>query len=213
MRLHWIADLLDSEFNVASNEEDLTAFSVLDECREYVDSAFLKGATGLFTQGDDSVRQVITGVFLTNRFLKRVPSDSLVVTHHHFDYFEDDRGLQPIRRSSCGLCGIETSPFTCFMPRLTRIRCMALPRRSQTVVGWRKRRCSSTTMAHQSHCLARLHVSQWRAFAAPLEARCADPTSRFISTDRPWSESLSLPAGETRPRFCSAHTTGSVTLC
>ena len=91
-----IAQLLDHDFGVASHEENLTGFSIREECREYVYPPFLERTTWLFTHNSTKVEEVVTGVFLTARFLERVPQNSLVVTHHHYDYHEDDRGLQPL---------------------------------------------------------------------------------------------------------------------
>lgn len=96
MRTTEIVALIDDEFSIATNEEALTDFAILDESQSYVYPPFLDGETGLFTCCSAEIEQVITGVFLTREFVESVPQDSLIVTHHHFDYFEDERGLVPL---------------------------------------------------------------------------------------------------------------------
>ena len=91
-----IAGMLDRDFGVATNEENLVAYAVSEECRAYIHPPFLEQKTWLFTRNSEDVREVIIGVFLTDQFLQHVPPSSLIVTHHHFDYYEDVRGLQPL---------------------------------------------------------------------------------------------------------------------
>ena len=89
---------LDEEFGIAANAEDLLEFAVVDDNRHLLASDFIKGKTGLLLKSSEDVERVFTAVFISAGVVKKVVErpKSLVFTHHHFDYFEDERGLQPI---------------------------------------------------------------------------------------------------------------------
>jgi putative NIF3 family GTP cyclohydrolase 1 type 2 len=91
-----IQQLLDSEFNISSNDEDLVAFAITENNRIYINSDFLNGTTGLFTKTTEEIQLVATTVFLTDVVLRNAVENTLLFTHHHFNYYENERGLQPL---------------------------------------------------------------------------------------------------------------------
>ncbi len=100
MKLSDLQSTLDSEFRVADSEEDLTAFALTPENRPFVNEEFVSRQTGLFTCNAEEVDIVLTTVFITKEIVRQASHyrNSLIFTHHHFDYFESERGLQPIAR-------------------------------------------------------------------------------------------------------------------
>lgn len=90
---------LDEEFAVVSSTEDLVQWAVTAENRDMVYSEFLEHRTGLMVAGAVKVQAVRTTVFVTDSIVKKLRETlpCLLFTHHNFDYYEDDRGLQPIR--------------------------------------------------------------------------------------------------------------------
>lgn len=96
MKLSSIQQLLDNEFNISSNDEDLVEFAVTEKNKKYINSDFLNGTTGLFTKTTEEIQSVSTTVFLTDVVLRNVVDNTLLFTHHHFNYYEDERGLQPL---------------------------------------------------------------------------------------------------------------------
>jgi putative NIF3 family GTP cyclohydrolase 1 type 2 len=91
---------LDSEFKVAENKEDLTAFALTPDNRPFVCEEFVSHQTGLLTRNAEEVDVVLTTVFITEEIVRQASQyhNALIFTHHHFDYFESERGLQPISR-------------------------------------------------------------------------------------------------------------------
>jgi putative NIF3 family GTP cyclohydrolase 1 type 2 len=92
---------LDAALGIAANAEDLLEFAVTDDNREFMETDFLEGRSGLVLKSSDHIERIFTVVFITARIvekLQRYPN-SLVFTHHHFDYHEDERGLEPIAPS------------------------------------------------------------------------------------------------------------------
>ena len=96
MKLSNIQNLLDNEFNIATNEENLVDFAATEDTRKYVNSDFLNGKTGLFTKNSEDIHSVSTTVFLTDAVLGEAGDNTLIFTHHHFNYYEDERGFQPL---------------------------------------------------------------------------------------------------------------------
>jgi len=94
-----ITKKLDQEFNIASNHENLVEWAVTDENRKYIDDYFLARKTGLMTRSSTLIKKVFTTVFITDNIVNEISKNAecLIITHHHFNYFEDERGLQPIR--------------------------------------------------------------------------------------------------------------------
>jgi len=99
MKLHGLAARLDHEFRIVGHPEDLTDFAVVDDNRALVNPSFLARRTALMLEGDEEIQDVICVVFVTDAIVEQLAArrNCLVFTHHHFDYHEDDRGLQPIR--------------------------------------------------------------------------------------------------------------------
>jgi putative NIF3 family GTP cyclohydrolase 1 type 2 len=89
---------LDKAFGIAASSEDLLQFAVVDDNRHLLHPAFLEGTTGLVLKSSPTVERVFTAVFISAGVTAKILKypDSLIFTHHHFDYFEDERGLKPI---------------------------------------------------------------------------------------------------------------------
>ncbi len=89
---------LDHEFRIAENAEDLVEWAVTDLNRPHVGPAFLEGRTGLMLQGDDTVQKAYTAVFVSDTVVEKIlrQRNCLLFTHHHFNYYEDEKGFQPI---------------------------------------------------------------------------------------------------------------------
>ena len=98
MKLSTLTSKLDLEFRIAENTEDLVEWAVTESNRSFVFPAFLERRTGLMLQGDDTVKKVYTVVFVSDRVVEKILQERncLLFTHHHFNYYEDERGLQPI---------------------------------------------------------------------------------------------------------------------
>lgn len=98
MRTSDLASRLDEAFGIAASAEDLLQFAVVDDNRHLLNPEFLDRRTGLVLKSSQTVERVFTAVFIsagvTGKILQH--PNSLVFTHHHFDYSEDERGLQPI---------------------------------------------------------------------------------------------------------------------
>jgi putative NIF3 family GTP cyclohydrolase 1 type 2 len=93
-----VVDALDQEFDALSGREDLVQWAVTEENCRWINPKFLKQKTGLMMVGQEKIHAVYTTVFVTDRVVDKLSNEppSLLVTHHHFNYFEDERGLQPI---------------------------------------------------------------------------------------------------------------------
>ena len=89
---------LDNEFDVLSGREDLVRWAVTEDNCHWINPTFLKQKTGLMIVGVGKVHAVRTSVFVTDRVVEQLSDQrpSLLLTHHQFNYFEDERGLQPI---------------------------------------------------------------------------------------------------------------------
>ena len=100
MKLHDLAASLDQEFGIVGHPENLTEFAVVDENRSSVNPSFLERQTALMLEGNEEIQGVICAVFVTDAIMEQlsVRRNCLLFTHHHFDYHEDERGLEPIRR-------------------------------------------------------------------------------------------------------------------
>ncbi|HQT92988.1 MAG TPA: Nif3-like dinuclear metal center hexameric protein [Candidatus Kryptobacter bacterium] len=82
-----------------SNRENLLEWAITEENEQFVGSDFLGRKTGLMTFNSDEIKKVYTAVFVSENVVNRVAKESecLILTHHNFDYYEDGRGLLPIR--------------------------------------------------------------------------------------------------------------------
>ena len=100
MMLEGLASRLDEEFAVVSCSEDLVEWAVTTGNRDLVYSEFLEHKTGLMVAGAPTLHAVRTCVFVTDRIVMKLRESPpcLLFTHHNFDYYEDGRGLQAIRR-------------------------------------------------------------------------------------------------------------------
>jgi putative NIF3 family GTP cyclohydrolase 1 type 2 len=99
MHLDELVDQLDEDFGVASSNENLVQWAVTEENRSLMHPAFLERKTGLMAVASGTIESVRTVVFVTDHIVGKLRESSpcLLFTHHNFDYYEDKRGLQPIR--------------------------------------------------------------------------------------------------------------------
>lgn len=89
---------LDREFDALAGREDLVQWAVTEENCRWINPTFLKQKTGLVIVGLEKIQTVRTAVFVSDRVVQKLSheSPSLLLTHHHFNWFEDERGLQPV---------------------------------------------------------------------------------------------------------------------
>jgi putative NIF3 family GTP cyclohydrolase 1 type 2 len=89
---------LDREFDALAGREDLVQWAVTEENCRWINPTFLKQKTGLLIVGLEKIHAVRTSVFVSDRVVQKLSNEPpcLLLTHHHFNYFEDERGLQPI---------------------------------------------------------------------------------------------------------------------
>ncbi len=95
-----IIEELDHEFDSLTGREDLVQWAVTEENCKWINPTFLKQKTGLMIVGAGKIHAVSTSVFVTDRVVERLAGEPscLLMTHHNFNYFEDERGLQPINQ-------------------------------------------------------------------------------------------------------------------
>ncbi|AEE16017.1 Nif3-like dinuclear metal center hexameric protein [Treponema brennaborense] len=99
MKLIELQTILDREFKIDRTDENLIDFAVTDENKSFINPDFLSKKTALMTDNSENVDIVLTSVFITKEIVKKALQyrNVLILTHHQFDYFEDERGLQPIK--------------------------------------------------------------------------------------------------------------------
>ncbi len=100
MKLKNLREVLDKEFNILNNRENLLDFAITDENKKFINDDFLERKTGLMIKGSDEIKKVYSVVFITDEVLNKICNENncLIFTHHHFDYYEDERGLQPVSK-------------------------------------------------------------------------------------------------------------------
>jgi putative NIF3 family GTP cyclohydrolase 1 type 2 len=98
MKLELLSQLLDKEFNAGNNGENLVEFAVTDDNKKCFSPAFLANKTGLINSSSDEIEKVFTVVFITQIIVDKLINkrNSLIFTHHHFNYHEDERGILPV---------------------------------------------------------------------------------------------------------------------
>lgn len=89
---------LDREFDALAGREDLVQWAVTEANCRWMNPTFLKQKTGLMIVGLEKIHSVRTSVFVGDRIVQKLSHvpPCLVLTHHNFNWFEDERGLQPI---------------------------------------------------------------------------------------------------------------------
>jgi len=99
MELELLKNILDKEFDIIDNSENLVEFAVTDDNKKYFSNDFLECKTGLLNFNSGKIEKIYTTVFITDNIVEKIKNEKnvLILTHHHFDYYEDERGLQPIR--------------------------------------------------------------------------------------------------------------------
>lgn len=99
MLLNQVVEYLDEAFYLNDTLEDLVAWSFTKSSKEYLNKDFMDKKTGLILNSSDHIQEVFTCVFVTDNIIDQVLSkeNCLLVTHHNFDYYEDGRGLCPIK--------------------------------------------------------------------------------------------------------------------
>lgn len=103
MNLTKLIEILDHEFSVVKTNEDLVTWAVTKENKPYLNPAFLNKKSGLFLKSSKVIEKVYTTVFITDCIIEKIvlqKNKSLLFTHHHFDYYEDHRGLVPMSVSN-----------------------------------------------------------------------------------------------------------------
>ncbi|MBD3276943.1 MAG: transcriptional regulator [Candidatus Aegiribacteria sp.] len=105
MRLKSISKTLDNEFGIPDHPENLVEWAVTEETQEYINSDFLNHQTGLMTDSFDTITEVFSCVFVSDQVVKKLKQEKnvLLFTHHQFNYYEDERGLQPISPETFGI--------------------------------------------------------------------------------------------------------------
>lgn len=98
MEINTVASKLDNEFNIPNHPEDLVAWAVTDDNKDFINPDFINKRTALFTKNSNDISKVYTVVFITEEIVNKISREKkcLIITHHNFNYFEDERGLQPI---------------------------------------------------------------------------------------------------------------------
>lgn len=101
MKVKEIMKILDKEFFETRIKENLINWAVTEDNKDYIYQPFLNDQTGLMLKASDTIDEVFTCVFVTDEIIEKVCShkNSLLFTHHNFDYYEDERGLCAIRVS------------------------------------------------------------------------------------------------------------------
>ncbi|MBN2209856.1 MAG: Nif3-like dinuclear metal center hexameric protein [Sedimentisphaerales bacterium] len=98
MKTKDVADLLDREFRIPETADaEMTRHAISEVSRGIVSSAFHKKETGLMFDFAENVDAIYCTTFLTDEtiafVLSKSAGESLIFTHHPFDYHEDHRGL------------------------------------------------------------------------------------------------------------------------
>jgi putative NIF3 family GTP cyclohydrolase 1 type 2 len=96
-----LAKRLDQEFKIKQNAENLVEWAVTDENRSFINPDFTERKTGLMVKNAGQIEKVFTVVFITDVIMNKMRNytNSLILTHHNFNYYEDERGLRSIRPS------------------------------------------------------------------------------------------------------------------
>jgi len=104
MNILTLVEKLDVEFGIAHHDENLVEWAVTNENKIYIYPPFLKRQTGLFVKNSNMVEKIYTVVFITEEIIQKVSTqkNSLIITHHHFNYYEDSRGVQAIDADALG---------------------------------------------------------------------------------------------------------------
>ncbi|MBI9015542.1 MAG: Nif3-like dinuclear metal center hexameric protein [Clostridiales bacterium] len=99
MLLHKLVSQLDKEFFNTPEKENLANWSYTQKSKKYINQDFLDLKTGLMIKGSENVSEVFTCVFITDEIVEKLTSlkNCMIITHHNFDFFEDGRGLCPIK--------------------------------------------------------------------------------------------------------------------
>jgi putative NIF3 family GTP cyclohydrolase 1 type 2 len=99
MNIETIKGLLDKEFDIRNHKENLVEFAVTDSNKKFIHTDFLANKSGLMILNSTEIQKVYTTVFITDNVIEKIKDEKncLLLTHHHFDYYEDERGLQAIR--------------------------------------------------------------------------------------------------------------------
>ncbi len=99
MLLQQLVSKLDNEFFYTPEKENLANWSFTKNSKKYINNDFLDLKTGLMINGSEQISEVFTCVFITDEIIEKLASleNCMIITHHNFDYFEDGRGLCPIK--------------------------------------------------------------------------------------------------------------------
>ena len=88
MKLELLKNILDKEFDIINNKEDLVKFAVIDNNKKDFTHDFLANKTGLINFNSTEIKKVYTTVFITDNIIEKIKNKKniLIFTHHHFNY-------------------------------------------------------------------------------------------------------------------------------
>jgi putative NIF3 family GTP cyclohydrolase 1 type 2 len=98
MNTNSLVQYLDKEFEIENNEENLLDFAITDDTKKYIEHNFSEQKSGLIIKGSDKINKVYSTVFVTDEVIEKICQNEncLIFTHHHFNYYEDERGMLPL---------------------------------------------------------------------------------------------------------------------
>lgn len=100
MNTDTLINCLDNEFDIKNNKENLLDYAISEDTEKFVYPEFSARQTGLMLKGNHEINKVYSVVFITDIVLNKICQEKncLIFTHHHFNYFEDERGLQALSK-------------------------------------------------------------------------------------------------------------------
>jgi putative NIF3 family GTP cyclohydrolase 1 type 2 len=101
MDMNTLIQSLDLEFGIEHCTENLVKWAVLDENKSIIYEDFNQKKTALMLKGSDEISQIATVVFVTDTIIAKLKNtkNCLIFTHHNFNYYENEKGLQAINIS------------------------------------------------------------------------------------------------------------------
>lgn len=95
MNIKDLVKKLDDEFFKTKILEDNTVWSITEKTKRYINDDFINKSTGLMLNSSSIVEKVFTTVFVTNEIVDKIceSKNSLLFTHHNFDYFGSPTAL------------------------------------------------------------------------------------------------------------------------
>ena len=182
MNLLELATRLDREFRIPAHTENLVEWAVTDANQGFVRQDFLGRKTALMIAASAEIEKVYTCVFVTDTVVRKLTRErnGLLFTHHHFNYYEDSRGLQAMTPETIRtMLDSNNSLYVAHGVLDTHPEygtSLALARHTDVTVD----------QAFYDYHGARRH--SLAMFPGPLR-RCSQPSSRNGWNGRPWMSS------------------------